>query len=143
MSVSTRRLQAAVFVNEAPEGRILPAQEIHRRLVHLREAAERRHYDVVFERLGDARPWEANRWVYQLMDAADAGTIHAVFVVGKADLGPPVTQVNWLLDRFERLGVWVLEAPLPAASVPSETSRSPEAARVTVGGTTATPSAES
>ena len=71
-------MKAAIFVNEAPDGPRLPAREVHRRLAHLRDAAERRHYDVVLERLGDARPWDENPWASQLMDAADAGTVHAV-----------------------------------------------------------------
>jgi len=78
-------------------------------LAVLRAAAQARGYDVALERVGDGPPWLAHEWVYEFIEAADAGSFHALFLGEASELGESAAEANWIRGRLERSGVWIIE----------------------------------
>jgi len=116
------RLRAAVFAAAQP-GSHIERGTLAQRLISLKAAASSRGYEIVLERSDDAPAWKAHAWAYALIDAADAGTYHALFIEDERQLGSSPRQVHWLRGRLERAGVWLVQttpnaSPLQAAVPP-------------------------
>ena len=111
------RLRAAVFAAARHEDRN-GRETLVQRLARLKAVASARGYEVVLERSDDAPAWKAHHWAYDLLEAADAGTIHALFIEDERQLGPSMRQANWFRHRFERAGAWIVQTA-PKGVAPS------------------------